>query len=555
MTRQDVDLLVIGSGIAGLSAALTAASRGREVVVVTKGSASESNTRYAQGGIAAPFQGSDSPDLHAADTVTAAAGLADPKMVGIMTSEAQEALQFLIDAGTAFDSDAGRLITSREGAHSLARVLHAGGDSTGHAIQSALVQAAIDAGVTVLERGLASKLLMDGGRVIGALFLFGHDGLEMSVAVHATRTLLATGGAGQMYARTTNPAIATADGPALAYRAGAELADLEFFQFHPTALALEGAPAFLISEAARGEGGILRDLEGRRFMPRYHRLAELAPRDVVARAIFTEMQRQTLPHVLLDLTELQGVRVRSRFPTISAFCDRYDIDVDRRPIPVSPAAHYFMGGIRTDAAGRTSLPGLFAAGEAACTGVHGANRLASNSLLEGVVFGRRAALAGDEAVEQVPQAGATGYHHYVEWHEAQVANDVKSANDRPSGTHSSLPPSDVRRKLQLLNWQHLGLRRDSRGLDLLSRELEGLIQAAETTAENQSLAATIETLNLLLISQLAARAAATRTESRGAHFRSDAPESSRDWLLRLAVSRGEWSRLPVGADRRELVAV
>lgn len=386
------DLLVVGSGVAGLFTALTAMDQGENVLLVTKRALEESNTRYAQGGIAAPVGEDDYPDLHARDTIRAGAGLNDTMAVSVLTSEARGCIEALEELGVPFDRSGDGLAITREAAHSVPRVIHAGGDATGAAIEHTLASRFVERGGVVLENGFITQLTVDDGGVSGATVACSKREPEY-VTVEAGRVVLATGGAGQLFSRTTNPEVATGDGLAVAYAAGAQLMDMEFFQFHPTALALQGLPAFLISEAARGEGGVLRDLRLKAFMRSYHRDAELAPRDVVSRSIAAEMKRQNIPNVLLDLTHLGRDYLMQRFPTIFSTCASYGIDISRTPIPVAPAAHYFMGGIRTDQDGRTSLPGLLAVGEVACTGVHGANRLASNSLLEGLVFGRRAALA------------------------------------------------------------------------------------------------------------------------------------------------------------------
>ncbi|MDN5688609.1 MAG: L-aspartate oxidase, partial [Brachybacterium sp.] len=390
------EVLVVGSGIAGLTAALRAV-RHTDVLLVTKTELADGSTRHAQGGIAGALDPADSPAAHARDTLAAGAGLGEAEAVRVLCQEGPDAIADLVARGVDFDRAAdGTCARGLEGAHGRPRILHAGGDATGRAIEDALV-AAVRArtmgestgSLTVLEHTALEDLLVQDGRVVGAELLTAHGSRRR---VHAVATVLATGGAGQLFSHTTNPAVATGDGIAAAWRAGVALEDLEFYQFHPTALAVPGS--FLLSEAVRGEGAVLRDERGRRFLPDIDPRAELAPRDVVARAIAQVMAVQDGRPVLLDATGIGADRLREGFPTIDAAVRAAGFDWGSRPVPVTPAAHYWMGGIRTDLEGRTSLPGLSAAGECARTGVHGANRLASNSLLEGAVFGAR---AGDAA--------------------------------------------------------------------------------------------------------------------------------------------------------------
>src|ERR1039457_3582813 len=407
---SQVDFLVIGAGVAGLRAAVELARHG-EVLVVTKESVAESNTHYAQGGIAVAMEGDADVALHLVDTVNAGDGLVYRPAAQALVAEGPVRVAELIEWGANFDSEAGVLLRTREGAHSLARILHANGDATGAEISRSLVAfARVHKRIRFAEWTMVTGLVVADGRVIAADLAPAGPlaGDSKPHRINPRSVLIAAGGAGQVYSDTTNPAVATGDGIALAaqagaptdrsssvgWEAGAELADMEFYPFHPTALSLPGAPRFLLSEALRGEGAILRNDRGERFMERYHPLLELAPRDVVARAITREGMgsKPGEVHVVhLDMRAVQGIDLRHRFPGISAVLARYSLDLSRDLIPVRPAAHYLMGGIRTDLFGRTTLPGLYAAGEAACTGVHGANRLASNSLLEGLVFGARAA--------------------------------------------------------------------------------------------------------------------------------------------------------------------
>src|SRR3984957_4758084 len=388
---EHFDFLVIGAGIAGLSAAIRLAAVGT-VLVVTKEELAESNTAYAQGGIAVAMGGEEDVSLHLEDTMNAGDGLVNRQAAKVLVEEGPLRVDELLQWGTGFDRHDGKLMLTREGAHSRNRILHANGDATGAEIgRSLLAHARALKNITLLEWTMCVDLLARGDEVTGLTVLDKEDQLH---TIHARDVLLASGGAGQVYSDTTNPAVATGDGIAMAYRAGAEISDMEFYQFHPTALSLSGVPRFLLSEALRGEGAYLRNAKGERFMERYHPLLELAPRDVVARAITREgmgaRPGETLP-VYLDMRHVTSVDPDARFPGISAFLHQHGLDLARDLIPVRPAAHYLMGGVRTDVDGRTSLPGLYAAGEVACTGVHGANRLASNSLLEGLVFGARAA--------------------------------------------------------------------------------------------------------------------------------------------------------------------
>src|SRR5512147_649907 len=385
------DFLIIGGGVAGLRAAVELARNG-EVLVVTKDAPSESSSEYAQGGVAVALSDEDEISIHFEDTIKAGDGLCLRKSVGTLVEEGPTRIRELILWGAEFDKEGTKLAFTQEAAHSKRRILHAQGDSTGHEIMRVLIDKVRSSGsVSKLDFAFTRDLLMRDGRCVGAVVC--QQALKKVLVISARAVLLATGGAGQLYERTTNPAVATGDGMAMAYRAGAALVDMEFIQFHPTALFREGAPQFLLSEAMRGEGGMLKNIHGERFMDRYHPARELAPRDVVTRAIHSEMQATRSQHVYLDVTHLYDKYLMWRFPRIFRTCKKLGFDISRQQIPVSPAAHYLMGGIKSDIWGATSLPGLFAAGEAACTGVHGANRLASNSLLEGLVFGERAGLA------------------------------------------------------------------------------------------------------------------------------------------------------------------
>jgi L-aspartate oxidase len=522
LPQSSWDLVVVGSGIAGLYASLLAAESMR-VLLVSKVQLEESNTRYAQGGIAAALSEGDSPELHTRDTIAAGDGLCDPEAVRALTGDAPHCIQDLLRRGVSFDRDGAGLAWTLEAAHSLPRVLHAGGDATGAKIERTLVSAVRSAGVRVLENVFCGDLTTRGDVVTGVVLQM-TDG--SCFTVEAPRVLLATGGAGQLFSRTTNPEVATGDGLALAYRAGAELADLEFTQFHPTAFALEGAPSFLISEAVRGEGGILRDSAGRAFMEDFHPDRELAPRDVVARAIHTQMQKTESNHVWLDVQHLPSRHVEKRFPSIMRFCRGQGIEPLREPIPVAPAAHYMMGGIRTDSAGRTTVPGLLACGEVACTGVHGANRLASNSLLEGLVFARRAVLSLVEDFDGSSLQPASGRHF----------------SDSGPVSSSAVASVDFRASLRECMWRDAGLVRSAGSLSSATQQVAESRHAglAETVAEQ-------EASNLALVSALVVSSASIRQESRGAHYRSDFPSRDSAWLGRTVVSREGFSRTPLGA--------
>jgi L-aspartate oxidase len=492
------DFLVVGAGVAGLRAAIELAPFGR-VLVMAKDSLKESSSQYAQGGIAAALADDDEISLHEADTISAGAGLCRREAVHVLVEEGPVEVRRLIEWGADFDRDGEHLLFAREGAHSRSRVLHAHGDSTGREIARTLyAQAAALASVEFHSFSGVLDLLVEGNRVCGALASDEKSGRQ--VEIRAGAVLLATGGMGCVFLDTTNPDVATGDGVALAYRAGADVSDLEFIQFHPTALHVEGAPRFLLSEALRGEGAFLLNAQGERFMQRYHPLKELAPRDVVSRAIIDEMRREGSPHVFLDLSNRGADFVRHRFPRIHATCLAHGIDLDLQPAPVRPAAHYAMGGVTTDLGGRTNLEGLYAAGEAACTGVHGANRLASNSLLEGLVFGARAARSMTSSM-------------------ASGSNPVVAGGAIPEPFQ--LLQSDESAIRQIAS-EYCGIRRS--GPELM--EALSLLNAVARADTPMLTRAQSELRNLHTLTILIARAALAREESRGAHQRVDFPGTS-----------------------------
>jgi L-aspartate oxidase len=504
-------IIVVGSGIAGLVAALRL-SASHDITVITKNELAESNTRWAQGGIAAVMFPDDRIADHITDTLNAGAGLCNPAAVRVLCEEGPLRIRDLIALGVKFDDSNGQFARGLEAAHSYPRILHAGGDSTGYSIEMALVRAVrSNPRIHVREHTFAAGLALRGGAVAG-LEIVASEGRHEVLA--ADIVLLASGGAGQLYLHSTNPQGATGDGTALALRAGAQLADLEFYQFHPTALGI-GGDTFLISEAVRGEGAVLIDAHGRRFMQMLHPAAELAPRDVLARSIALQMAAQHGNPVLLDATTIEKEKgpgfLAQRFPTIHSVCEARGLDWTKHPIPVTPAAHYWMGGIRTDLDGRTSIPGLLAVGETACTGVHGANRLASNSLLESLVFAWRAAdliLNGDSATSKP----------------ANFSNEPVLALDSSVSVDHSIPAEQIpnRRVLQTIMWQAAGIERNAKDL----RSALGRLSA--TTFEGDDIASR-ENANLLQLGRSLAAAALAREESRGAHYREDFPNSSQAW--------------------------
>jgi L-aspartate oxidase len=510
------DVLVLGSGIAGLTTALHAAARGMSVVVLTKGELSHSATRYAQGGVAAALEDPDSPDLHLADTLQAGAGLCDVDAVRVLVTEGPARVRELAELGARFDTDehgaGGRLLLAREGGHSLARVVHAGGDATGAEIERALVAAVEPAPIEVREGWFAVELIVEGGHARGVTALRPDGTVE---AVRATHVVLATGGVGQCFAVTTNPTLSTGDGIALALRAGIACADLEFVQFHPTALHHPSMPRPLLSEALRGEGAVLRDRDGVAFMAGVHPLADLAPRDVVSRAIHRRMRETGTDHVFLDASMIDDFP--THFPTIWRACQAVGLDPRHEYLPVAPAAHYLSGGVVTDLDGATTLPHLWSCGEAACSGVHGANRLASNSLLDGLVFGTRvveAIAAGRTA------ARSTGAMTGV----LELGNSEPDLDVVPPATGAAGDPDKVRGAIQHTMSADSGVVRDAAGLESARVTLRDLGTLADEL--QPGVVPTFEVRNLLRVSRGIVAAATAREESRGAHTRADFPNTS-----------------------------
>ncbi|WP_406095636.1 L-aspartate oxidase [Streptomyces sp. NBC_01013] len=521
----DADVVVVGSGVAGLTTALRCAAAGLATVVVTKARLDDGSTRWAQGGIAAALGEGDTPEQHLDDTLVAGVGLCDEAAVRTLVTEGPGAVRRLIGTGAHFDAeDDGTIALTREGGHHRRRIAHAGGDATGAEISRALVEAVREAALHTVENALVLDLLTDAeGRTAGVtLHVMGegqHDGVG---AVNAPAVILATGGMGQVFSATTNPPVSTGDGVALALRAGAEVSDLEFVQFHPTVLFLgsdsEGQQP-LVSEAVRGEGAHLVDASGTRFMLGQHELAELAPRDIVAKAITRQMQLHGTEHMYLDARHFGAEMWEQRFPTILAACRAHGIDPVTEPIPVAPAAHYASGGIRTDLRGRTTVPGLYACGEVACTGVHGANRLASNSLLEGLVFAERIAA---DVIAELPRAGA-----------GTVAG---------SPAPSPLLPPEARGTIQRIMTRGAGVLRSADSLSRAADELEDLHRSAFLKAEAAGPKDAVpgveawEVTNLLLVSRVLVAAARSREETRGCHWREDRPErDDENWRRHLVV--------------------
>jgi len=514
------DVLVIGSGVAGLRAAL-AAARHADVLLVSKAELRESNTQYAQGGIAVVLAEADSFDAHIADTLTVGQGLCVPEVVATVVREGPARIRELIAAGARFDEEPGGLNMTREGGHSKARIIHAQGDATGAEVERALLfQVADCPRIQCLEHTFVVDLLTDSDECLGAILSSQVRGITL---VCAKQTILATGGIGQVYRETTNPEIATGDGTAMAYRAGAAVQDMEFVQFHPTTLYIAGASRWLISETVRGEGGYLLNGHGERFMTRYHPDGELAPRDVVSRSILSEMRATGATHVCLDLRHLDSAHVRERFPTIARVCEQFELDIAEDLIPVRPSAHYMIGGVRIGLDARTSLPRLYACGECSCSGLHGANRLGSNSLLEGLVLGTR---AGDNSGRAAAASSREPKPRHVH------------SDTLPAAEQDKLDLRDVSNALKSLMWRRVGIERSREFLGEAEQNID--FWCSYVMVKEFNFRGGWELQNMLTIAKLITVAAREREESRGVHFRSDFPEADdRRWRRHSAVQRSE----------------
>jgi len=523
------DYAVVGSGIAGLRAAIELSEAG-SVLVLAKSNLSDSATAWAQGGIAVALSDEDEIGLHEQDTINAGDGLCRPEAVALLVEEGPKYITQLIEWGTEFDRAGTKLAFTREAAHSRSRILHAHGDSTGREISRALLaRAHTIPHLHLRAHAFTTELIVERGRVTGLRFIDETDGSEHELRAGAV--LLATGGLGQIYRETTNPEVATGDGMAIAYEAGAVLSDMEFVQFHPTALAVQGAPRFLLSEALRGEGGVMRNIGLERFMKRYNEAQELAPRDIVARAIVSEMHRTQSKHVFLDMTKMSEEFLKKRFPRIYETCAGYGLDLATDMAPVCPAAHYMMGGVKTDLWGRTSLAGLYAAGETAATGVHGANRLASNSLLEGLVFGARAgqAMIKDAPVGKRSGAALPGIPAPLPGNSSATQKNSPKASPKPMTDCATLA------KIRDVMWREVGILRSGKELTNAIKQLQTLeLPKSEKPGRDGH-----ELRNLHALALLIARSGLAREESRGSHYRSDFPfRNDEDFGKHSAVQKG-----------------
>ncbi len=509
---KKVDFLVIGGGVAGLRAAIELAPKG-SVAVLTKDKPTESSTEYAQGGIAVAMSDEDEVSIHYDDTINAGTGLCNAEAVGIMVEEGPGFIQELISWGAEFDRDGSKLSFTREAAHSRRRILHAHGDSTGRELERVLInKVRTFPSVSRYDFAFTIDLIVDNGRCVGARVLRDNKVINF----YSKAVILATGGAGQLYSRTTNPAISTGDGMAIAYRAGAVLEDMEFIQFHPTSFYSLSAPQFLLSEVLRGEGAVLKNIMRETFMPEYHNMADLAPRDTVARAIVSEMVKTKAKHVYLDLTHLDADFVKRRFPQIYSTCLQFNSDITTDLIPVSPAAHYIMGGVKTNLIGETTVSGLFAAGEVACTGVHGANRLASNSLLEGLVFGAR---AGSSALKYTDSVSI---------------EDSVQPFDKETTPTDAFDLKDIRNSLRHMMWEKAGI---IRCRESLSNAKDRLRQWTPVMNADFLSREGLELKNMLTCAHLIIETALLREGSIGAHYRSDFQEKSEYWQKHIVCRK------------------
>lgn len=509
-----VDVLVIGGGLAGLRVALGVPEPLR-VLVVTKEEVCESNSNYAQGGIASVLDPRDNFDDHIADTLAAGKGLCDPDAVALVVREAPQRIGELVEWGTQFDQVDGQVALTREGGHSHSRIVHALGDATGREVMRAvIIEARARRNVRIWQNSFTIDLMTHEGRCRGALIWDRNRGPSL---VWARAVVLATGGCGQLFRETTNPAIATGDGHALGYRAGAELRDMEFMQFHPTVLYIAGSARHLLTEALRGEGAHLRDRHGYRFMPDRHPLAELAPRDDVSRAIVEQMDRTRHPCVYLHLSHLDPVYIRQRFPGINKLCHGFDLDITHDPIPVRPGAHYMIGGLTIDKNGRSTLPGLWAAGEVTSSGLHGANRLASNSLLEGLVHGARA------AEDIVVTLTAEGRHRL----EVPPIDPAVVCDE-----HDPIDLADIRDSLRALMWRSVGITRDGAGLAEAAELVDYWSGYVLGHVFDDPAGWILQ--NMITVARLMIAAAIAREESRGVHTRLDFPDAKPAWVHHIA---------------------
>lgn len=513
MKEEFTDFLIIGSGVAGLRAAIELAPHGK-VLIVTKDIPTESSTEYAQGGVAVALSDEDEVGIHYEDTLRAGDGLCREEAVKVLVEEGPERILELISWGAEFDKEGTKLSFTMEAAHTKRRILHAHGDSTGRELERVLLNKvrSFDS-VKKYPFAFIIDLIVEDGECLGASVL--REGERVTIFSRAV--ILATGGAGQLYERTTNPPVTTGDGMAIAFRAGAILEDMEFVQFHPTSLYIPGAPNFLLSEAMRGEGAILRNINGEVFMKNYHPQAELAPRDIVSRAIISEMVRTKSSFVYLDLTHINGDFIKKRFPRIYSTCLTCGIDITKEKIPVSPAAHYIMGGVKTDIYGRTNLKGLYAAGEVACTGVHGANRLASNSLLEGLVYGAR---AGRTAAEE-----AKGSYN----------------TDAIERTIKEVPipvMKEIRASLRRLMWEKVGIIRCGESLSIAKARLNEWRYILDMDFNSRE---GLELKNMLTVAKMISEAAIARKGSVGAHYRSDFPRKDEEWKSHIRITKKDSS--------------
>jgi L-aspartate oxidase len=510
---RTTDFLVIGGGVAGLRAAIELAPLG-SAIVLTKDTSTESSTEYAQGGIAVALSDEDKVGIHYDDTINAGDGLCNEEAVRILVEEGPEFIHELISWGAEFDKEGSKLAFTREAAHSRKRILHSQGDSTGRELERVLINK-VRTFPSILRYDFAFTidLIIEDNRCVGASVLRGNKVINF----YAKAIILATGGAGQLYLRTTNPSISTGDGMAIAYRAGAVLEDMEFIQFHPTSFYSPSAPQFLLSEALRGEGAVLKNILKEQFMLKYHKMADLAPRDAVARAIISEMVKTKTNHVYLDLTHLKKDFIKKRFPLIYSTCLQFNIDITKDLIPVSPAAHYIMGGVKTNLKGETTIKGLFAAGEVACTGVHGANRLASNSLLEGLVYGARAGKA------------AANYRLQIADCRLQIGKNPKSEIRNPK-----FNVEKIRDSLRQLMWDRIGIIRCRESLDAAKEQLKGwdFILKADFLSRQE-----LELKNMLTVANLITDAVLLREGSIGAHYRSDFKERDENWQKHTACQK------------------